>query len=481
MLGHQRSAITSYENISVDEMKLKEKLKELIEELDRVHPEGFFDGKAWHVADNFPDFVTAQNGYERFFTKKARAALSDIAATTHENDTSISLLIELGSFEKIVKQCIADLHAEDKLDVGNIEGPDGARMNLDDCIKVSLSQMQVEYTHYFPAWTLGMETERPFVLGPVTIMTREQWIDSVDFHQSAIDQYLGLSENNARWKESLKQALRNPMDDVDLTGLAEPVYSTIRDCPSILKITVNGYEKDLSRKVAEITCKSALDAISLLFEGKEFFHQQALCDERLQAVGSNSILETNGYIWIPGSRIGPRFPHLSYARVRDLLADKTTVLEAFGRILNTLVEPATSKHPNLSKRWATALDWMAEGTREKNDAVALAKIATSLDVLACGGKFSGILEMLVHFTKISDDTVVVNGRKPRTLREVVKDIYDNGRSQILHGTHVDRLKSFEAWKGYAAFFARLALMECALRLDKFTGKDDDKEFRKMPG
>ena len=162
------------------------------------------------------------------------------------------------------------------------------------------------------------------------------------------------------------------------------------------------------------------------------------------------------------------------------MADKTLFLEIFGRILNALVDPASTKYPNLSKRWATALDWMAEGSREKNDAVALAKIASSLDVLACGGKFSGILDMLTHLTKISDSTVVVNGRKPRTLRQVVKDIYDNGRSQILHGTHVDRLKSFEESKGYAVFFARLALIESALRLDKFTGVDGDKEFRTMP-
>ena len=457
-------------------MELEERLKELIEELDRIHPEGFFDGQAWHIGDNFPDFVTAQNGHERHFTKKARAALSVIAATIHENDKSISLCIALGNFEKIVKQCVADLHAGGEFDVE----VRGALKQIKDRSGTSLSQLKMEFTHYFPAWTLGMETERPFILGPVTIMTREQWIEAVDFHQSAIDQYLSLPEENARWKESLKQALENPKDNTNLTGLAEPIYSAIQDCPSVLKITVKGYEKDLSRKVAEIVCKSALDGMSLLFGGTEVIHQQAPCHERLQPVGSDTIVETNGYLWLPGSSIGPRFRHLSYPRVRDHLADKTLFLEIFGRILNALVDPASTKYPNLSKRWATALDWMAEGSREKNDAVALAKIASSLDVLACGGKFSGILDMLTHLTKISDSTVVVNGRKPRTLRQVVKDIYDNGRSQILHGTHVDRLKSFEESKGYAVFFARLALIESALRLDKFTGVDGDKEFRTMP-
>ncbi|MDP2143009.1 MAG: hypothetical protein Q8J80_02650 [Gallionella sp.] len=461
-------------------MGIKEELRELIEELNRVHTGGLFDGGAWHVADELPDFVTAQNGYQRHFTKKARTALRSIAETVHENDINISSRIEIGNFEKIVKQCVADLHAEGELDIVNLNKPVEAVRKLKDRIEDSLSQMQMEFTHYFPAWTLGMETEHPFELGPVTFMTREQWIDSVDFSQNAINQYLSFPENNARWKDSLKQALRNPADDEDIAGLAEPIYSAIRDCSSVLKITVKGYEINLSRKVGEIVCKSALDSISLLFEGREFFHQQALCNERLQPVRSSSIIETNGYLWLPGSSVGPRIPRLSYPQVHAFLADKSDILEVIGRILNALVDPATSKYPNLSKRWATALDWMAEGRREKNDAVALTKIASSLDVLACGGKFPGILGMLKNFTNCSEDTIVVTGSAPRTLRQVIQDIYDSGRSQILHGTHFDRLKSFEVWNGYAAYFARLALIECAVRLNKFTGVDGDKEFRTMP-
>lgn len=197
-------------------------------------------------------------------------------------------------------------------------------------------------------------------------------------------------------------------------------------------------------------------------------------------MGATVSSKTDGYLWLPGFKSGPRVRHIEYRTVRDLLDKNAKALAAFGRILNAIVDPSTSKHPNLSKRWATALDWMAEGSREANDAVALAKIASSLDVLACVGKFAGILGMLVHLTKVDASTIIVKGRSPRSLQQVVKDIYDSGRSQILHGTHFDRIKSFEVWKSQAAFLARLALIECALRLDKFTGVDGDKAFRTMP-
>lgn len=462
-------------------MKLEEKLKELIDELDRIHPEGFFDGKAWAVADDFPHFVNARNGHERWFTKKATAALFVIAEIVYENDSAISRVIELKNFNDLIRRCAADLHAEGILNVsgpGEIAGP---RKKLLDYVKESLSQTQMEFTHFFPAWTLGMETERPFALGPVTVMTREQWIDTVEVSRETIDRYLSMPEENAKWKDILKQTLKDSKDDTNIKGLALPIYSAIRDCPSIIKVTVKGYELELSRRVAEIVCKSALDAVSLLFGGKDFFHQQALRDERLQPIESSSMLETDGWLWLPGYSLGPRFHHLDHLRVCDYLADKAAHLNAFGRILSAIVDPASSRHPNLSKRWLTALDWLAEGTRERNDAVALAKIASSLDVLSCGGKFGGILGMLVQLTGISEESIVVKGRSPRTLREVVKDIYDNGRSQILHGTQVDRLKSFEAWRNYAAFLARLALIASAIRLDKFAGPDGDKEFRTMPG
>jgi hypothetical protein len=120
---------------------------------------------------------------------------------------------------------------------------------------------------------------------------------------------------------------------------------------------------------------------------------------------------------------------------------------------------------------------MAEGSREQNDAVALAKIASSLDVLACGGKFTGIISMLTHLTGWKAEDEITTGSSPLSLKRVVKDVYDNGRSQILHGTHFDRIKSFETQRGHAAWLARFALIVCAERLMNFTGEDSHIGFR----
>jgi hypothetical protein len=457
-------------------MSLNEHLKALIDELDRTHPQGFYTAQP----KTLPNFVTAHNGHQRHFTDAAEGTLHLLANTLHGNDKKISAIIGIKEFSGLLKQSIADLHADGELSVAQAAEVVDARKRLEVDIQRNLANMPVEFTHYFPAWTLGMEADHPFTLGPVTIMTREHWLDTVNFSPGAIANFLSSPSVNAIWKDSVKQALKPLAKNVELEGLAKPIFSAIYRYPSILKITINGYERNLSRKIAEIVCKSALDGISLLFGVRELFFQQTLNTERLPPVISKVLFETNGYLWLPGTTVAPVIRHLDYQSVSDHLSKNGAPLAALARILTALVDPSASPHPNLARRWSTALDWMAEGNRESNSAVALAKIATSLDVLSCGGKFSGILEMLVHLTNVSPSTVVVKGPPPSTLKTIVKNIYDSGRSQILHGTHFDRLKSFELWKSHAASLASEALIETAVRLSKFTGLEQDKTFRTIP-
>lgn len=465
-------------------MTSRDALKALLAELDRLHPEGRVTPEAWNMADgnSLPNFATAANGYERHFSKAAQKSLSDLAGIKHESDRNIASLVEAAPFARLVRQCVADLHAEGLLSAIQL---DESYRRLNEEIKTRLSQLPTTFTHYFPGWTLGMEGERPFILGPVTFLTTSQWIDLVDFSPETIRHFLNKPDVNARWKDSLKIVLANNSASAPIRlkpelSLAQTVSRAIGDCPSLLKVEISGYEFQLSRKVAEIVCKSALDSVSLLFGGKDYFYQQALAHEHLPPMSSSSIAEMDGQLLLPGFSWGSRLKTVSYPSVRDYLSQNTIALDALSHIMRALVAPTTVLHPNLAKRWSTALDWYAEGQRERNDAVALAKMATSLDVLSCGGKFGGIVALLANLLNTTEDTVVVKGRASLTLKQVVKVIYDKGRSQILHGTEFDRIKAFETPRHYAAILARLALIEAALRLKSFTGSDSEVEFRGIP-
>ena len=454
-------------------MGLKAELKALVDELDQIHK----GATPWSEEPGIPDFVTAENGMQRFFTRKAREALGQFSSTLHQNRPQKSVKIESEAYQKVVRQTVADLHAAGEL-LGFDECDQGGLLpKLKLLIEERLASIANEHTHYFPAWTLGMERVSPFSLGPVTFLNRSDWIDSVDFPQYGKDHYLNQPEANHRWKEILKDALQNPNDGSSIEGLANAVYSAIVGCPALVKVTVRGYEREFSRKLARLVAKTALDAISLGFGAPECFLQQALQDERLPPAGSDRLVETKAFLWWPGSSLGKRITSQPPERVRQALDDMTSIIPAFAAILDGLLDPSSHPHPKLANRWATALDWFGEGNRESSDAIALAKLGTCLDVLCCGGKNDGIREMVIHLTGTSSETQVVRGNRPRTLKQLVKDIYDHGRSQILHGTHYDRLESFAAERQYATYLARIVLIECAVRLQHYGGSDEDKAFR----
>lgn len=478
MLRFRRQPVTSCE-VGGD-MGLEDDLKVLVGEMDRLHGSSHNDEKALIGESGMPDFVTAENGLQRHFSAKARVALTHVSKTLYDNHKAEFSVLEFDNFERVARQCVANLHAAGNFANFCAGGNAEAHAMLLADIKSQVAMQVNEYTHYFPAWTLGMERESPFLLGPVTFFTRDQWIDAVDFSEQVKDRYVNERDANHQWKALLKGALQKPSDRTPLPGLAGVLYKALSQCPSMLKVTIRGYEKDLSRKLAQMVCKTALDAVSLVFGGAEFFHQQALSDERLEPVGSDRLMESNGVLWLPGMSLGKRIPHLPYAKVKEALAGSANVLRAFEPVLAALVDPASHPHPKLAQRWATALDWFGEGQREMSDAVSLAKLGTALDVLSCVGKFGGIRDMVVHLVGVDPDKEVISGRNPKTLSQLIKGIYDDGRSRILHGTHYKRLKSFAQERQNAAFLARIVLIECALRLQNYKGDDLDKAFRTMP-
>lgn len=469
--------------MSAEEMSRKHALTKVVAELDRLYPQGRYDSTVTRSEEGIPDFVTARSGYERQFTREARLALQALASAWTKEVPKLAIRVAHAELISLLRQAVADLHAEGVLD------DDGAAnlKRLDEAVKHILENIRTDFTHSFPAWTLGMEFEGPFIVGPVTVMTRDQWLDAVDFSDYAKGNYLGGDPRNHEWKDTLLQALSRPTEVVQegeapLPGLAALMYGPLRSAPSLLRLSLSGYEKSLSKKAARQVCKTALDGLSLMLGGKDLFHKQTLADDRMPPIDHHTLIESNGFLCLPGFGLNKRFRGIDVKVIKDELGkdDMQQMLDALAHILNSLVSPALHRHPQLAMRWAMALDWLAEGEREAGEAIALAKIGTSLDVLTEGGKFGGILDLLTHLTNWKEDDTFKIGPNSRTLRWLVKELYDNGRSRILHGNVFDRLQSFEDMRIVGALLGRVALIECALRLKHYTGEDSPKAFRTIP-
>lgn len=467
----------------MSELNRKHALEKLIEALDSVYPQGSYDHTALGAELSPPDFVTARNGQQRLFNRSAKIALMSLVYAWQKEVPKLAIRVESKELESLLRQTIADLHADK---VMKASASENLRL-LDDTVQKVLQQTKTDFIHSFPARTLGMEYVEPLVIGPVSVMTREQWIEVVEFSEYAKKNSLDGEEANQDWKAALLLALAQPKgvvtpDEPPMPWLAAQMYGPLKTGRSLVRVKLSGYERSLSTKAARHICKTALDGLSLILGGEGHFHSQTLADERMIPVAHHTIIEQDGFLMAPGFGISKQVPGLSGQKVKEALDGEHALpmRDALAHILDGLVSPASHPHPLLAMRWATALDWLAEGTREVSEAIALAKIGTSLDVLTEGGKFGKILDMLTHLTGWKEEAEFRVGANFRTLRWLVKELYDHGRSKILHGNVFDRLQTFAEVRRVGAMLARIALIECALRLKNYTGDDEHTAFRKMP-
>lgn len=459
---------------------LKGSLHQLVKALDRTHAVGYCYSEEAQRDNDMPiAMVRSKSGPERYFNATSERFLLEFSRTLYDSTDFLQKSIQLKELVSIVRQAVGDFHAADAFANIQIDSRDSIKV-LKEKIIQAVEAASDDYTHHFPAWTAGFEQVKPLRLGPVWIRSRTDWVKSVDFHVNQKASYQGNPEANANWQEILIEALNNRKNERVTPGLAGTLHPALRECPAVVSVTVRGAEFELSRKLASLVCKCALDCLSLNFGQADIFSQQVLYEERVTPLNFSTIVEAGGFLSVPGGTNGARLLIHRPELLDEALNRSKHMLEAFASILAAHVDPTTHKHPKLSNRWSTALEWFAEGNRESNDSIALAKLGVCLDILSSGGEGRAILKMLTQLTDKQENDIVISGLRPVTLRQLVLNIYNEGRSKILHGNRYQRLNDFAQERRRAMEVGQIALLACAYRLHAYTGEDVDKAFLTMP-
>lgn len=119
--------------------------------------------------------------------------LGQLSNTLYQNRAESSAKVEIEVYERFVRQVVTDLHTADEFLGLEIDGSGNLRSRLKGLVEERLEKIANKYTHYFPAWTLGMERKYPFSLSLVRIMNKADWIDTVDFRQLTNNMLFGCS------------------------------------------------------------------------------------------------------------------------------------------------------------------------------------------------------------------------------------------------------------------------------------------------
>ncbi|HCQ9587044.1 TPA: hypothetical protein OMQ05_003418, partial [Acinetobacter baumannii] len=432
-----------------------------------------FDG------EEFTGFSTGKNGIQCQFNKQFRIYLAQLSEGLFPNfDKPIG--IEEKQFRKILERSIVNIFTEDGF---NIED-DSSKENLKKIrleLKALINELKDEYIHYIPAKTVQLELSKSIKIGDVEIYSIENWLNIVDYSEKAKENYYGNTEHNKQWKELVRRKLKN--EEVELNGIANDMFKFIEGNNAIIKITVKGYEKELSQRVANILAKSALDMISLYLGGLPVFSKQILHLERSLPTRTYTLQSNGKYLnglgFHFGKHVRPIFKNENHRN--ENREDLEEFLCYFKIIFDGLTDKKNCKFPKLANKWIFALSWYAEGVREPNDAIAITKLASCLDTLSHGSKNNGIKQLICNLFNKEDNQTLFNceGNKTISIHEFSKRIYEDGRSRILHGTIDNFLESFHDDKERLIMVGRIILLECAVRLSTYEGDDSEHAFKTM--
>ncbi|CAH0172469.1 hypothetical protein SRABI106_00917 [Rahnella aquatilis] len=456
-------------------MTLREILTELTSELIRIHSVDF----DWSEI-SFPEFSTDKNGYQVHFSNKSKELILALAEITLQNLDNSNRKIDIKKLTSITRQIITNFFASDRL-IDYIKTEDVSEKKvIENEFKKEIVRIielnTLAITHHYAANTIFLHNHQTLKIGTVEIASRETWIKNNEFSDDFLKRYRIEKEKNLNWKNDLLLLLENK-EVLDASKLADDLYHFLKDCHSVLSVKIDYYERDQSSKLGKIICKTALDSVSLFIGDKRSFHTNILFEDKKNPDIYNIVKSVDGFLTQTGFSFSERTPGRPGEYYINKLKKHQNIVDSFGFIISGLTHPDSHSHPHLANRWATSLEWYSEAQRESNNAIALAKFGTALDILSCGGQSGGITDMICNLLSVGKGTRVSNGLR---LKDHIEHLYKHGRSQILHGNHVERLQSFERDCNDAAYLTRLALLCCAERFHHYNGKDEQKAFRTMP-
>ena len=460
-------------------MTIEDTLQKLTTELIRVHSDDY----DWSEM-TLPDFTVSDDGYQISFSKDAKIYMFELSEVILENLDKTQYKIELKKLHSFMRHVIANLFSSGKLNEYITSETPLQKRNIEkelkEKIELLIKSNSRELTHHYSANTVFLHNHPLIAIGPVEICYRINWINSNDFHNKTLDNHYDQKKLNHQWKDHVIKCLNNNNNDTIISNLAADIYEFAKTGNSVVSITLNNFETELSSKLARLICKTSLDALSTFFGNKNFFYQNTLYEDKHPPVSHQIVKSRDGFLTSPGFSLSKRIPIRNGTEFIDDLEKYKNIIDGFSFILYGLSEPDTHPYPQLANRWATALEWYAEAQRETNESIALAKLGTCLDILSCGGKKVGITNLICHLLNVDENYIINSNKRETKLRDVIAKLYNYGRSQILHGNHVDRLQSFEKECADAAYFSRLALLEIANRLQHYNGEDSAIAFRTLP-
>lgn len=432
--------------------------------------------KRWHASQPIvPPNVPVSQGFH-LISEKGLSALQEIGRLWLKNNAAYSRVIGQAEAEEAAVAAFGDLIEA----AGALPGTTTVKGAYLDLLEDRISKRRRAEHFYYAAHVFEQEDVGTFKIGPVTFFRKGDWLDHVERVSKALlswktEVLTSWSRSRSWWSRVRAMfagfATRRSVPKSE----ADRIREFIGSCDWVISVLIEDQERKRATQCAAIVANVAMESLGLLYPREVSIKFRGVGHDttvrKTERISQfEGVAGFNRHTAIDVPRIGGP-PGQQLAILNDTHKLRNAVGDALFAFID--VAPKTGA-PSLKQRWVEAMYWFGQARREQSEFIALVKYGITLDILAKGGKFGGILALCCAVLgKTEDDVITTDGRK---LSKVVKSIYDDGRSQIAHGGRLSLLQPLPIQLSLADSLTSQVLIGYVAYTERYSGHDSYEQF-----
>lgn len=429
-------------------LELTEDLRAAIEGIIEAKSVGRDIFKQWRAEKPnmpFPPMLPAADGRGSTpITPAGYEALARWIRQQYNSDGDLKRQLVLSEWSSVVTAkflvVLGDVAAIPGLEAKDLANPGSFEKRLRKQLKSTAALQHIApRVHFFPASFAAEPLTKRLALGPVTFVPVTEIEDEVR----------GIFTDDSQLaRDACEQAIKNVNEWVNRTTAFICVHTSELG---------EARADQLARAAARLALVSVLLPI-----GPPAIAHAHLLDEPWQPIMKKGMTFRTDSVTFPGWSFDSTRLREGDAIAHDGSGDYAAYCVALGRMLDSYVvdgeaSSAPWRCPKLGDRWLSAVHWFHRGMTTKLDFEAVTYFGICLDTLANGGKANGIIEVATSVLNLKADDFYFDKQPRVTVKKIVKEIYERGRSQVSHGTQEALRRDYSASRMRAQLFVHNAL------------------------
>lgn len=399
-----------------------------------------------------PSMIPAGNAGSIIISKNMEEAMASVGSVI-KNEAKLNSRFGQKDWDRAVKRAFGNALIKINLDNDSTDNADLVLKSVRETLDKWDENTRNLCEHGFGCTLFKDDKIHPFNLGPVRFESRRDWLQRKKSAGEVSTVTYGRIWR--AWQGEKLKPRKISQDSRDEINIIE----AIKHCTFVCSVETEGLAQEISKEKAVMAARiamasialiwsqpsSALNGFNLLFDGPVYSQRSLTFNYGSQLL--------SGY---KTSHL-PYGPYLKEGEWEKVCQKYENIFSVVGEVLEFYLKPLKqSARPKMMNVLFHALLWFYEGCRENVTTLAIVKLASSMDAIACGKKSKGIQSIVKAFSgKMPQDMFLADGT---TTKQIVDKVYDYVRSRTLHGTNDKIGEDWSIVHGQAEQLARLCLV-----------------------